>query len=120
MLRILTFFVGILFIIAAVLGFMPEFFSDGKFLGVFAIRSLNNIAHLAIGIIGLLCAFKNSRVCTYFFIALGVIFGILALLGLFDNTMTLFQYFTTNAPLNVFYATFSLIALYIGFTSLRT
>ena len=120
MLRILTFFVGILFILVAILGFMPEFISEGRFLGIFAINSINNIAHLATGVIALLCALKSSRTCTYFFIVLGIIYGILAILGLYDSSMTIFQFITTNAANNFFHATLALIALYIGFTSLRT
>lgn len=119
MLRVLTFFVGILFMIVAILGFMPEFINDGKFLGIFAINSINNIAHLATGVIALLCSLKSSWACSYFFIALGIIYGLLAVLGLFDSSMTLFKYITTNAANNFFHAVLALIAFYIGILSLR-
>jgi hypothetical protein len=115
MLRIFAGLVGIMFIIIAVLGFMPEYVHEGKLLGTFAINSLSNILHLATGIIGLMCGVRGTRYSKYFFIALGLFYGILALMGFYDSTMLFFRFIVTNGASNFFHAIIAIVALYLGF-----
>lgn len=119
LLRILTFFIGILFIILAVLGFMPEFFYNGKFLGVFTTNSLNNIMHLATGIIALLCGLKSNYASMVFFLVIGGLYGVLAIVGLFDSSFALFRFIATNMANSILYAIVALVSLYIGFATYR-
>lgn len=119
MVRIAAFVIGLLLIIIAVLGFMPEFNQGGKFLGFFAINSISNIMHLATGVIGMMCGLKNSKTSTYFFIAIGVIYAIMALLGIYDSTMAIFRFIAADGANNIFHAIIAAIALYFGIAYLR-
>jgi hypothetical protein len=115
MLRLLAILVGICFIIIGVLGFMPEFTSQGRLMGTIATNSISNIIHLATGILGLMCGVKGTKLSRYFFIALGMSYGILALLGFYDSSLAFFRYVVTNGASNIFHAVIAIIALALGF-----
>lgn len=112
--RILAMIFGLVFMILAVLGFMPEFYSNGKFLGLFANSSINNIFHLLVGTLGLMAGVRGSLYPRYFFIIVGAIYALIALLGFFDSTMSFFKFLTTSVYNNWLYLITGLLALYFG------
>lgn len=114
MVRFIASALGILLIVVAVLGFMPEFNQSGKLLGIFAITSISNIMHLVTGVIALMCGLKSSKASVFFFIAVGVIYGATAILGFYDNTMALFRFLASDGANNWFHAIIAAVALYLG------
>lgn len=114
MVRFIAAVLGIILIVVAVLGFMPEFNQNGKFMGLFAITSFSNILHLATGVISLMCGLKSSKASIIFFIAVGLIYGITSLLGFYDNTMALFRFLAADGANNWFHAIIAAVALYVG------
>lgn len=115
MLRILAILVSICFIIIATLGFMPEFNHEGRLMGTIAMNSISNILYLGTGITGLLCGMRGTHFSRYFFIALGLSYTMMTLLGFYDSSMTFFRDVVTNDISNWFHATIATIALYLGF-----
>ena len=95
--------VGIAYLVAAMLGFVPMFLEPppaaapplkitayhGLLLGVFPVNFMHNLAHLAIGAWGV-AASRSARGASAFAKALAVIYGILAVMGLMPETHTVF------------------------------
>ncbi len=119
MLRTIAFITGIIFIVFAVLGFMPEFVSGNKLFGIFAVNTLHNFMHLVVGIVALLCSLKSMKASRYFFIGLGLIFGMMALTGLYDDSVALFRYIATNSANTWLRAAIAALSLYIAITFSR-
>jgi len=99
----ITFMIGSLFIIAAVMGFIPALnvhphINDptmsvegnyGRLLGLFPVNVLHNLAHLALGIWGIIAA--RSTVTAIHYNQIGaVLYGVLALAGLLPGLNTFF------------------------------
>lgn len=114
MVRIIAGTLGIILIMLAVLGFMPEFNQNGKLMGVFAISSFTNILHLATGIISLMCAIKSSLASVYFFLAIGLIYALTAFLGFYDSSLAIFRFLAADGANNWLHAIVAAIALYTG------
>lgn len=114
MARFIAALLGIILIVVAVLGFMPEFNQAGTFLGIFAISSGSNIMHLVTGVISLMCGLKSTQAAVIFFLVIGIFYAITALLGIFDNTLTIVRFLATDTANNLFHAIIALIALYVG------
>lgn len=114
MLRLLAIILGIIFMIFGVLGFMPEFYSDGKFLGLFANSSINNIFHLGVGTVGLMSGVRGGTAPFYFFIGAGVVYGIVAILGFYDSSMMFFKFLATSSFNNWLYAGIAALSLYLA------
>lgn len=119
MVRVAAFTIGIILLAIAVMGFMPEFNHSGRILGFFAINSFSNLMHLATGIIALMCAIQGRPASSYFFIAIGIIYAVMALLGFWDATIALFHYIIADGANNIFHAIIAAIALYFGFSYFR-
>lgn len=114
MLRILALLFGAFFILSGILGFIPEFVSDGKLFGIFAISTMRNFIHLAIGFLGLLSGLKGSSTSKLYFIVFGIFFLILAAVGLYHSTGEVFHYLIANNADNWLHALLALLFLYIG------
>jgi hypothetical protein len=78
--RLLAFLYGVLFIGFGVMGYMPEFITDGSLFGRFLVDDMLNKIHIVCGIIGFVAAF-NSALARSYFIILGLAFGTAAVLG---------------------------------------
>lgn len=114
MVRFIAAALGILLIIVGVLGFMPEFNQNGKFMGIFAITSISNIVHLVTGVISLMCGIRSSKASVIFFLAIGLVYGLTALLGFYDNTLAIFRFLAADGANNWFHAIIAIVALYMG------
>lgn len=93
---------GILFSIIGLMGFVPNFLAApaaapqlgvtegyGYLLGLFPVNVVHNLAHLALGVWGVAAFSRFDRART-FARASTIIYAILAVLGLFPSTHTLF------------------------------
>ncbi|GAB2793791.1 hypothetical protein GCM10027040_20170 [Halomonas shantousis] len=93
---------GIIYTLVGILGFipglvtMPQMTGDmavdmghGRLLGIFPVNFLHNLVHLAVGIWGIVAA-KRFASAVFYAKANTVLFALLAILGLFPVTNTLF------------------------------
>lgn len=119
MLRTAAFIIGFILVLIGILGFMPEFNRGGRILGFFAISSFSNLMHLITGVIAMLCAIQGKRASSYFFIVIGIIYAIMAILGFWDATLALFRYIVADGANNIFHAVVAAVALYFGINYFR-
>jgi hypothetical protein len=119
MLRIFAIAMGFAFIIFGVLGFMPEFVRESRLFGLFDTNTAHNILRLGIGLLGLLCALNGTKSARYFFIGLGIAYGIVALVGLYHNSIALLRYIATNGANTWLSATIAALSLYFAYTYSR-
>lgn len=114
MLRIFALFFGLSFMIFGVLGFMPEFTYEDKLLGIFTSGTLNNFLHIILGAAGLTCGLRGTGASRAFFIIVGILFGVLALLGFYDATLAIFRFMATSSVNNWLYTAVAIVFLYLG------
>jgi len=116
MARAFTIVLGILLIILGIMGFLPEFRTAGNLFGIFAVNLELNVAHLVTGILGLLCGLSSSLAARVYFIVIGILYGLLAILGLAHSDSMLLCMFANNIANNWLHAGISLFSLYFGLT----
>ncbi len=118
---------GILYIGAAIMGFIPGITSPpptgappltidsgyGYLLGLFPVNVLHNLVHLAIGVWGLTAAASVTS-ARAFAVSVAVIYGLLAVLGMFPTLHTLFGYVPLFGHDIWLHAATALIAAYFG------
>jgi len=115
MLRILAILFGVFFVIAGILGFIPDFTPQGKLLGIFAINPLHNIIHIATGILALLSGLSSSSASKFFFIFFGLAYAVVAGFGFYYGEGILFNTMPLNIADNLLNAGIAIVSLYIGF-----
>lgn len=119
MLRVFAITMGIIFIIFGILGFAPEFVKDNRLFGLFAITSYHNLLHIGIGILGILSAFNGPKSARYYFIALGVAYGVVALVGVYNNSIALLRFIALNGADTWLQAVIAGLSLYFAFSYQR-
>ncbi|MES2225060.1 MAG: DUF4383 domain-containing protein [Patescibacteria group bacterium] len=99
-------------LVAGILGFIPGIVSEGYLLGIFQVNVIINVLHILTGLIALFSVSTLSASKT-FFKTFGVIYLVLALLGLaYGHILGLFSINTADIVLYVIFAAYS---LYYGF-----
>ena len=116
MLRTLAIFFGLLFIAIGIMGFVPSYISNGKLFDIFLLNFEHNVAHLATGVISLLCGIISGFASKMFFIISGVVYVFLALLGFQLGEGMLFEMIAVNLPDNLLHVGVGGIFLLIGFS----
>ncbi|MFN8790540.1 MAG: DUF4383 domain-containing protein [Bdellovibrionales bacterium] len=98
-----TFWAGVAFIAAGILGFIPGILqpphttdpnlaveaAHGRLFGLFPVNALHNLVHLALGVWAILASKDVASSRAYCRIS-AVLYGVLAIFGLFPNLNTLF------------------------------
>lgn len=121
MLQKIAYIVGFVMVALGVLGFVPSASPGGLLLGLFQVDTLHNIVHLVTGLLALTAAssivpeFTTRR----FFQIFGVIYGIVALLGLFQPGPVLGM-MANNTADTVLHIVIALVSLYLGFVYKET
>ncbi len=119
MLRTLSILFGSVFILLGVLGFLPAFTEQGLLLGIFRVNFEHNVAHLVLGILGVLAGLSSIFAArTYFFVA-GAIFGLLAIFGFMEKSDMLFNMIAINTADNWLHTGLAAIFLFLGFRFYR-
>ncbi len=82
---------GVVFLLVGLLGFVPGVTttdSNGmqQLLGLFMVDPLHNAVHLLSGIAGLVAA-MNAKYAKMYLVGFGVIYGLVTLVGFFDETI---------------------------------
>lgn len=130
--RYFALIVGILYLVIGVAGFIPALrtnppthapdvaihASHGYLLGLFPVNVLHNIVHLIIGIWGIAAyrTFNQSRV---FSRSLAVLYGILAVMGLFPVLNTTFGLIPIHGHDVWLHAITAIIAAYFGWATVE-
>jgi hypothetical protein len=98
-----TFYIGIVFILVGVAGFIPGFVHSahltdpdlvvesgyGRIFGLFPVNILHNLVHVGLGIWALLVA-KDVAKAIYFCRFSAILYGVLAVMGLIPGLNTMF------------------------------
>ena len=104
---------GIILVLVGVLGFVPGVTTDGMLLGIFMVDGLHNIIHLVTGLAALAAAWGmySDRL---FFQVFGVVYAIVAVLGLVmgGNILGLIM---TNMADHLLHLVLAVVFLYVGF-----
>lgn len=104
---------GWVFLLIGILGFVPGITANGMLLGIFEVDALHNIVHLLTGVVALSMAKGSPKT---FFKVFGVIYAVVAILGLIGASPVLGLIHVNGAD-NVLHVLVALIALYYGFGS---
>jgi uncharacterized membrane protein YtjA (UPF0391 family) len=115
MLRTIAIIFGILFLIAGVLGFYPAYSPDGQLLGYFMINPMHNLVHIITGIVALWVGFTSAHASKIFFKVFGVIYVLVALLGLYYGEHAIFGLIANNMADVGLHFVVGIIALFLGF-----
>ena len=118
MTRTFALVVGIVFLVAGVVGFVPGITVDHEYLlGIFAVDTVHNLIHLVIGALGIAaCYWDRTRLYCQ---GLGLVCLLIGILGfipafLFGEGMLL-GLFHVNLADNVLYLVVGAVAAYLGF-----
>jgi hypothetical protein len=107
---------GIAFIVAGILGFIPGITTEeGYLLGIFHVDAAHNVIHLVSGAIALWVARQSESASRLYFQIFGVIYAVVALLGLFYGREPLLGFVAHNPADVVLHLVIAVIALYLGF-----
>lgn len=114
MVRTLCVFFGLVFFAIGILGFIPQFMSDGKLLGVLHVNAAYNVLFLIAGSLAIWASSKRRGAKLYFQIA-GILFLIFALFGFYHWNMPSL-WIIANSPINSsIHLLFAILLLYLGF-----
>ncbi len=132
MIRKFALIFGILYVAAGVMGFVPGLVQPapdappvaahafhGRLLGLFPINILHNIVHLLIGAWGILGS-RSLSGAILFARGIAIFYGLLAILGLFPATYTLFGLVPIYDHDVWLHAGSALVAAYFGWLAPRT
>jgi Domain of unknown function (DUF4383) len=110
MLQKITLGLGILYVAIGILGFVPGITSDGLLLGIFAVNTLHNIAHLALGAV--LIWGSMSAAITTVNKAMAVVFGVLVIASFIAPIL---EQLPLNPPDTILHLASAAITAYLGF-----
>lgn len=120
MLKRMAIIFGIAFIAAGVLGFVPGITTgEGYLLGIFHVNATHNVIHLLSGAVALFVAYKSEHAARLYFQIFGVIYALVALLGMFYGREPLLGVVAHNPADVVLHLVIAVAALYLGFVPHR-
>jgi hypothetical protein len=106
---------GVIFVVVGVLGYVPAFVTDGRLLGLFEVNNLHNLVHLVTGIIAIVVGVSSERASRMFFRIFGVIYALVALLGIYSGNEPVLGLIANNYADVGLHAVIAVVALYLGF-----
>ncbi len=116
MLRAIAIIFGTVMLVVGVLGFIPVITPGNYLFGIFHVNFLHNLVHIATGFAALLCGLKSFDFSRLFFQAFGIVYGLLALLGLYYWSQPIFGVLANNFADTLLHAAIAAGSLYLGFT----
>lgn len=106
---------GVVFVLLGILGFIPALAPDGHLLGVFEVGVVHNLIHLVSGLAALATGFSGEAASRLYFQVFGVVYGLVALLGLFYGDKALLGIVEHNVADIFLHVLIAGTALYLGF-----
>jgi hypothetical protein len=110
---------GYVFVAIGLLGFVPGLAPDNHLLGIFHINTLHNLIHLASGAVALWAGYSSFRASRLYFQVFGVVYGLVALLGLMSGDNDILGLVANNMADVVLHIVIAASALYWGFGAAR-
>jgi hypothetical protein len=102
---------GVAFIVGGILGFMM-----GSPLIIFQVGTVQNIIHLASGLVALICAALSYNAAKWYLIVFGLLYGVVTVVG-FVNDGNVLNIIQVNEADNYLHLGISVIALMLGLSS---
>lgn len=115
MLRLLAILFGIGFIFIGVAGFLSLFIIQGLLFGLYEVNTVNNIFALGSGVLAIMAATSYRRTKHYFQL-LGLIFMVLAVIGIATGGDLRLIMMHVNMADNIFRIIMAAIFIYLGFS----
>lgn len=106
---------GIVFLAVGILGFVPAVTKDEMLLGIFHVNMAHNIVHLAAGAAALLAGLTSSGAARVYFRVFGVIYGLVAVLGLIQGNEPLLGIISNNMADVWLHFAIAAVSLILGF-----
>ncbi len=106
---------GAVLLLVGVLGFVPAFTPNGNLLGLFAVNGIHNWVHILTGIVGLAAGMGSVQSAKMYFQVFGVVYALVAVLGLFMGDGLLLGLVEINMSDNLLHIVIAAVALYLGF-----
>jgi hypothetical protein len=104
---------GWVILIVGIAGFIPGIVTaSGLELGIFQVDPMHNLVHIVSGVIALLCA-QSLNASKTFFKIFGIVYGLIAILGLAGSGVVLGM--MMNTADNLLHIVIAIYALYYGF-----
>ncbi len=110
MAKTLSFVLGVIFVIVGIWGFFAT-----PVLGFIVADALSSIVHIIVGIVLLLLASKPSVATALK--TVGIIYVVIAILGLVQGSSVLFGAFVTDSATNWVYLIVGVVVAIVGFSS---
>jgi len=89
---------GIVLLLVGIFGFVPPLAPEGLLFGIFAVGPVHNLVHLGTGIVALAVGVMGPGPSRTFFQVFAVIYGAVAILGLFYGNRDLLGIMAHNWP----------------------
>jgi hypothetical protein len=117
MLRTAAKIFGVVLLAVGVLGFIPALTPDRKLLGIFEVNTVHNLIHLASGAVALYTSMKSELASRKYFQIFGVVYGLVAVLGVFHMEKDLLGIVAHNTADLFLHVLIAGSALYLGFAA---
>lgn len=104
--------IGIGFLVAGILGFVPHITVNGLLLNIFAVDPMHNWVYIISGVIALLASVSDKASKLYFQL-FGIIYAVVAIMGFVNNGQILMM--QMNMADNYLHVALAIIILYLGF-----
>lgn len=114
MIKKLSWILAIVFILVGVLGFVPGVTSGGYLLGIFEVDTLHNLIHVVSGLVFAYAAITDENTARTVFKVFGVIYAIVAVVGLVQGD-TVLGLIATNTADHILHVVLAVVILYVGF-----
>lgn len=114
-LKIIAVIFGVVFLVIGILGFIPQALVGQNLFGLFHVNAAHNIVHLMSGIVALWCGLSSERASRIYFQVFGIVYGIVALLGIYYQNQDILGVVANNVHDIWLHAVIAAVALYLGF-----
>jgi hypothetical protein len=115
MTKTLALLFGAVFVLVGILGFIPAVAPNEHLLGVFHVNAAHNAVHLLSGIVALICGLAGERAAILFFRIFGIVYGLVAILGLVGGDQPILGIISNNMADVWLHIAIAAVSLLIGF-----
>src|SRR5688572_16032963 len=84
------------FLLVGILGFVPAAAPSEMLLGIFHVNAAHNVVHLLSGAVALICGLTSSHASRLYFRIFGIVYGLVAVLGLIQGDTHLLGLISNN------------------------
>ncbi len=106
---------GAVLLAVGLLGFVPALTPEGRLLGLFEVNGVHNLIHLLSGAAALAAAFSSESASRLYFQVFGVVYALVALLGLLNPDGPLLGLVAHNMADLLLHVLIAAAALALGF-----